>query len=130
VIRGRHALVLLLAAACTRGRTPQTTRGATRAEGPPVPLTVENRYRFDVNIFVMRTGSQRQRLGTVVAATTRDLQLPASYTDGGGLRLVADPIGPSAGSTLTSERVVLTRSVQRVVWSLESGLARSTIAVY
>ena len=127
----RRGLALLLAvAACARGRTPPPAGDAILVDRP-VPLVVENRYRFDVNVYVAReNGGQRRRLGTVVAATSQTLQVPAPYVGSGGFRLGADPIGPSSGSTCASERVLVTAAGQRVVWTLESSLARSTVAVY
>ena len=84
-----------------------------------------------MNVYVAReSGGQRLRLGTVVTATSKSLMVPASFGDGGAFRLVADPIGPAAGSTFTSERVVVTGTGRRIVWTLESTLTRSTISVY
>lgn len=128
--RGRAVLFAAAwLAACARSRSDASTDDAAGALAPPVPLTVENRHRFDVNVYVTRGGAQQLRLGTVVSSTSKALLVPASYA-AAGFQLVADPIGPSAGATYRSERVIVTGAGQRVVWTLETNLVRSSVGVY
>jgi hypothetical protein len=137
---GRATLLAVgaaLVAACARGPKfpppprdpsipdPAALDSATTARG--ALLRVESRNRADVTIYATR-GAVRTRLGMVSAASARDFAIPASFVnDPGGFRLVADPVG--SRGTLTSEPIVV-RAGQRVVWTLETTLSRSSIAVY
>jgi hypothetical protein len=86
----RLALLLVLAsvAACS---------SATRQAGPPQPETtvrVENRNWLDMNIYVLRAGGQRIRLGQVTGSSTRTLRIPSNLIFGATpLQFIADPIG-------------------------------------
>ena len=131
------AVVLLLGAtACARGpKFPPPPRDPSipspdSAESTParaVSLRVENRNRADITVYATR-GAVRTRLGTVTAATNADLAIPASYVnDTGGFQLIADPVG--GRGTFASQRIVV-RSGQHVVWTLESTLSRSSVAVF
>ena len=130
------AIVLLLgAAACARGpKFPPPPRdpsipdpAADTVPARAVALRVENRNRADITVYATR-GAVRTRLGTVTAATNADLAIPASYVnDTGGFQLVADPVG--GRGTFASPRIVV-RSGQHVVWTLESTLSRSSVAVF
>ena len=134
--RAVAVVLLLAAAACARGpKFPPPPRdpsipSADSAESAParaVALRVENRNRADITVYATR-GAVRTRLGTVTAATNADLVIPAVYVnDTGGFQLVADPVG--GRGSFASQRIVV-RSGQRVVWALESTLARSSVAVF
>ncbi len=126
-----------LLAACSRGpKFPPPPRDPSipspdSVETPAAPrdvvLRVDNRNRADIAIYATR-GAVRTRLGLVTASSTAMLAIPATFVnDVGGFQLVADPIG--GRSPLTSETIVV-RTGQRVVWTLESSLERSSLGVY
>lgn len=84
-------LLLLALAACTGN--------AKRPAGPEEARTtvrVQNRNWLDMNIYVLRSGGQRIRLGTVTGSSTRTFTIPRSLIFGAtSLRFLADPIGSS-----------------------------------
>lgn len=138
---GAALLVAVLASsdACTRrAPRPQATPGGPRAEGADsgtsvaararaIPLDVENNYRADVTVLLVR-GQQRRRLGTVPPNSRRRLQIPETFAaDQGGFSLFADPV---AGGESVSSQTVVARAGQRLVWTLESRLSRSVLVVY
>jgi hypothetical protein len=74
------------------------------AEG--APLQVRNQSWSDIRIFVITTGGQRTRLGTVHASSTATLQIPARLVGGGQeVRFEALPIGSRAAATSFSHFV-------------------------
>ena len=106
---------------------------------PPVPtptdpmstgrvvLTVLNNSRTDVTVYVVGDG-QPIRVGTATAVTTTSFDVLARLLgQGRQLRLRADPIG--ARSVHTSELIHVGPG-QRVTWTLETDLSRSSVAVY
>lgn len=130
---GRLALAataFVLAAVACRGAPPSD--GPSPAMEAPVPLEpvtlqVRNHHRTDVVIYLVR-GNVRSRLGQVNAGGSANWTFPeVAARDAGGIHLVADPIGDR--TALRSERLVL-QPGRRVVWTLESGLGRSSLAVY
>ena len=126
-------LLAALAASGTSCRRGGAAPGATPADSAevvpaePATLQVRNRHRADVVVYVYR-GNVRTRLGQVTTAGAAQWTLPREVVrDAGGIVFVADPIG--GRTSLFSERVVL-RPGARVVWTLESGLARASLAIY
>ena len=122
------ALLVLSVVACRR---TVAVGGPDEVEEvlPPEPATlqVQNHHNSDITIYLVR-GNVRSRLGQVVAAGSQRWTLPAPVVrDAAGVVFVADPIGERG--ELRTERVVL-RSGARVVWTLESGLTRSSLAIY
>jgi hypothetical protein len=97
--------------------------GEPTAPRRPVTLRVVSRHLADVVVYAEQ-GGQRQRIGTVVAATTQRLLVPSRFTRDGaaGFTLVADPVG--GGRAVRSDRL-LPQAGQRIVWTLESDLSRS-----
>ncbi len=106
---------------------------------PPAPLpsdpmstgrvlvTVNNNYRSDVTIYVIGDG-QPVRVGTATAAATSNFDIASRLLgQGRQLRLRADPIG--ARNIHTSE-LIRVGPGQRVEWTLETDLSRSSVAVY
>ena len=90
-------------------------------------LTVKNHHWLDVSIFVMYDG-QRAHVGTVSATRTETYLLPSTMVSAGRtVRLEANPIG--AARTLRTEALVV-QGGQHVEWTLESGLERSSLAVW
>jgi len=127
------AAVALAAGACrTAGRerpgaqTAQPADSTVQEQARAIPLDVQNNYRADVTILLVR-GGQRRRLGTVPPSSRRLLLVPASFAgDQGGFALLADPV---AGSGSVLSQTVVVRAGQRLVWTLESRLSRSVLAV-
>lgn len=138
----RAALLTALVAACSRAPRPASVPSASpapsatadsasnttaAASARAIPVDVENNYRADVSVILVR-GSQRRRLGTVPPNARRRLLVPASFAaDQGGFALLADPV---AGGESVLSQTVVARPGQRLVWTLESRLARSVLAVY
>ena len=90
-------------------------------------LEVESHHYRDVTVSVIHDGL-RTPVGTVSAAQTATFTLsPTLLGQNGEIRLYADPLG--GVDTFTSETIRV-QSGRRVVWTLESQLARSSIAVY
>jgi hypothetical protein len=128
-------LALLAAGACARpvrtGTDTGTEPGAAAepAQTPlrDVPVRVENNSRSDVVVYVVR-GSVRTRLGTVTPATSQTFTISGAIIgDQGGISLLADPV--AGGRSLLSQNVYV-RPGQRLVWTLESRLDRSLLAVH
>jgi hypothetical protein len=118
------ALAGLLAGACASG-----TGGAVEtngAGGDGTVVEVSNHNWADVNVYTVQLGT-RTRLGTVVSMTTRRFTLPAqTRLAGGGLRLMASPIG-SNRSHVTD--LILVDHGDRIEWNLENSLALSSYMV-
>jgi len=128
-------LALLVCLGCARpvrtgtGTGTQPAAGSDQAQAPlrDVPLRVENNSRSDVVIYVLR-GSVRTRLGTVTPVTSQTFAISGAIIgDQGGISLLADPV--AGGRSLVSQNVYV-RPGQRLVWTLESRLDRSLLAVH
>jgi hypothetical protein len=93
----------------------------------PVYLTVESHARVNVVLFVVR-GGIRHRLGTVVAASTQRFEMPRdAIRDPAGFSLLGEPIG---GDPPGHTDLLHVLPGQRIVWTLEANLTRSSVAVY
>ena len=113
----------------------------SRATGPeaedesaamPVPefvyVAVDNHNWGDVIVWLINSAGQGIRLGTVTAASSTTLRFPGRYIAGSqAVRLQARAIG--GRTTVYSERFTVIPG-QQVTWTLESSLARSSLAVY
>lgn len=137
--RSRSVLLGVLGAALVGGcarrvpvATPAGTGAAAQAEpaespATDIPLTIENRNRSDVVVYLVR-GSQRRRLGTVTSTGRTALRIPAVVVREPGVYfLLGDPVG--ASTQARTEQLIL-RPDSRVVWTLEVSLPRSFLAVY
>lgn len=98
----------------------------------PVPeyvfVNVENHNWGDVVVSLINSGGQRIRLGTVAAASSATLRFPGSYiASSQAVQLQARAIGGRA--VVNSERFTVGPG-QQVTWTLETSLARSSLAVY
>jgi hypothetical protein len=94
---------------------------------PTVDLQVQNHHWRDLTLYAIHDG-QRSRIGTVTAVSTAVFTLPAHLLAANGeMRFVADAIGSQ--DTVTTERLIV-RPGQRVGWTLESDLARSSVAIW
>jgi hypothetical protein len=89
------ALLLAAAPACvSRGRTNDTPAGEGRPQR--TVLRVENLGFSDMTIYVVRSGSERIRLGMAGGNRTTVLEIPTYLVQfPTPLRFIADPIGSS-----------------------------------
>ena len=124
----RAATVACLALATLSGcLKPPAPTPADPATGGRVVLTVNNNYRADVTVYVVSDG-QPTRVGLATSSTTASFDIPARLLgQGRQVRLRADPIGVRA--VYTSE-LIRVGAGQRIEWTLETDLNRSSIAVY
>jgi len=126
-------LAVIVVGGCARsirtGAGNEATGNAADTAAPlrDVPLRVENNSRSDVVVYVVR-GSVRTRLGTVTPSATQTFAISGAIIgDQGGISLLADPV--AGGRSLLSQNVYV-RPGQRLVWTLESRLDRSMLAVH
>lgn len=116
------AFVLLLAG-CAKGQKV-TSRPLPLG---PTPLRVENHNWLDMTIYVVHDG-QRSRLGAATAAKTTDFAIqPQLLGQVGAIQLIADPVGSS--QAIASPRVTVKEGT-RLVWTLQTNLSQSSLAVY
>jgi hypothetical protein len=90
-----------------------------------VTLNVINHHPLDVVIFNIRQG-YRERIGDVTAASRGAFRLHLRRYPGNEVQFFADPVGRSQG--ITSDVLHLFPG-QSADWTLETDLARSSIAV-
>jgi hypothetical protein len=88
-------------------------------------LNVINHHPLDVAVFNVRQG-YRERIGNVTAASHGSFRLHLRRYPGNEVQFFADPIGRTEG--VTSDIVHLLPG-QSADWTLETDLARSSIAV-
>lgn len=128
------AALVACAASCSWLRPLAVESDATGApmHGAVIPVEIRNDNMQAVNIYILH-GGLRTRIGIADAAQASSFFFPASYTEGAArVQLVAVPlIGGRFGwrKSIQSEPIVV-HAGERVIFSLESDLARSTIAVY
>jgi len=117
------AISCLLLAGCARG-----SKEASRPlPSGPTPLRVENHNWLDVTIYVVHDG-QRSRLGSATAAKTTDFSIePYLLGQLGVIQLIADPVGSE--QSIASPTVTVGAGT-RLVWTLQTDLSRSSLAVY
>lgn len=90
-------------------------------------LTVNNHHWLDVSVFVLHDGG-RTRVGTVGATHKETYTLPfRMITAGRAVRFEANPIGVTRNVTTDALTV---RGGGHVEWTLETGLERSSVAVW
>jgi hypothetical protein len=123
---GLLSAAVLSACSCFIGSKAPDPAAASEWSGE-IPLQVVNHHWLDVTIYVIHDG-QRTRLGVAGGSAQTRMMLP-SYLLGIGreVRLYGDPIG-STERAITEPIIV--QPGQFIEWLLESGLARSTVAVY
>jgi len=135
ILRPAATAALAITAACARhrtgaaaGGTPSAADSARALATRTIDVLIENHNFNDVDIGVQTAGGQVQRMGTVAGNAKKQLGFRASYAAASqSLQLVAHLVG--ARDNFYSERFTV-QAGQRVVWSLENGLTRSTIAIY
>ena len=109
---------------CLKPRVPTPTDPMSTGR---VVLTVLNNSRTDVTVYVVDDG-QPIRVGTATAVTTTNFDIPARFLgQGRQLRLRADPIG---GRSVHTSELIHVGPGQRVNWTLDTDLSRSSVAVY
>ena len=116
------AVVLLLAGCAAKHEADER-----QIPSEPTSLKVENHNWLDVVIYVVHDG-QRSRLGSATAAKSTDFMIrPSELGQLGSIQLIADPVGSSGA--IASPTVVV-KSGMRLVWTLQTDLSRSSLAVY
>ena len=126
---GRRFVSLFATLGVLAGCSHTHSAGADTAPAPDEgwTLTVINHHWLDVSVYVISDGG-RSHIALVAATQTESFELPARMITGGRLIIVeANPIG--ANRTVRTERLAV-QGGQRVEWTLETGLERSTVAVY
>ena len=125
----RRAAILAVAivatvVGCLRPPVPTPTDPMSASR---VVLTVHNNARTDVTVYVIGDG-QPIRVGTATAAATTSFDVPERLLgQGRQLRLRADPIG---GRAVHTSELIHVGPGQRIDWTLETDLSRSSVAVY
>lgn len=123
----RTLLLLVLALTVT---TAACSVFKSKGSGPApttVPLRVTNNNFQDMTIYVVRDG-QRARLGAVTATSGATFLLTERHLgQQGRVQLVADPLGTVG--TLSTETFIV-KLGQRVEWTIESDVRRSSLAIY
>ena len=129
------SIIATATGACSKLRPaayPSAAEDALELHGAVIPVQIQNDNMQDLNIYVLH-GGLKTKIGIAGAAQTSAFTFPAHYSAGATtVRLAAVPlIGGRFGwrKSILSDPVVV-HGGQRVVFSLESDLARSTIAVY
>jgi hypothetical protein len=127
VIRRAVALGIALAIGLAGCLNPPAPTPSDPASVGRVLVTVNNNYRADVTIYVVGDG-QPVRVGTATAAATSNFDVSARLLgQGRQLRLRADPIG---GRNIHTSELIRVGPGQRVEWTLETDLSRSSVAVF
>ncbi len=120
-------MVLLLCASCwlTKKKTaPQTAVLIPQTE---FAIRATNHNFLDVAVYVVVHGV-RTRVGTVTGSSVEVFLVPARLLgQGGEIQLFGDAIGNDTYAL--TERLIV-QPGQYIDWTLESDLARSTVAVY
>lgn len=126
--------------ACAAGacRPARSLTAATPAVDPVIfhaaviPVEIQNDNMQDLSIFVLHNGT-KTKIGIAGAAQATTFTFPARLSQGAAtVQLAAVPlIGGRFGwrKSIVSEAISVHQG-ERVVFNLESDLARSTIAVY
>ncbi len=114
---------LIVTAACGSHRR----RAATDSGPPDVTLQVTNHNFLDVTVFVLHDG-QRLRIGLVTGSTTQSFVLPGHMVAlSHELALLGDAVG---SPVFARTETLIVRPGQRIEWTLETDLRRSSVGVY
>jgi hypothetical protein len=124
---GQRTLGVVLAVAALSSATSCALRHqhSVDDETDVVTLNVINHNPLDVVIYNVR-GGYRERIGDVTAASRGAFRLHLRRYPGNEVQFYADPIGRSQG--VTSDVLHLFPG-QSADWTLETDLARSSIAI-
>ena len=118
------SILLALALACAGPR--QNLDPGPQDEAKSFVLLLTNRYLLDVNIFLQHDG-QADRIAMVNAASSRTLELPLHLLgQGGGIRLIAEPIGDDTRYTTD---ILTVQAGQMVQLFVENPIGRSNYSI-
>ncbi len=112
-------LLLIITLTALAGCAANAPQGQADTQQPlpqdNVTLVVTNRSTWDMDVFLVREGTQ-SRLGLAPGGmSTRYSLTPAQFIGGGQVRIVARPL--VSGRTITSEPLTLSRG-QEVTWDI------------
>jgi len=117
-------LALLGSSSCARHATES---GAASESGADIALVVENHHWSDVIVYLLHDGVS-DRIGLATAVKTSIFIIPSRRLGTAALiRLRGHPVG--APDDHTTEAFVV-QPGQEIEWTLESDLARSSVAVH
>jgi hypothetical protein len=118
-------LLLLCSISCARHRSE--SGDATPERRPDITLTVENHHWNDVIIYLLHDGVA-DRIGLATAVKTSTFVIPSRrLSTAGVIQLRGHAVG--APDSHTTENF-LVQPGQHIQWTLESDLARSSVAVH
>jgi len=127
-VKGRSVRILLMAMLVASSACAHRRRSGSMSEPPlDVTLQVTNHNFLDVTVFVLHEG-QRIRMGLAIGSSTQSFTIPG--------RLVAQSheialLGQAIGSIARVRTELLTvHPGQRIEWTLETDLRRSSVGVY
>ena len=121
---GQVTLAMLLLMACAGPR--QNMDPGPQPNGDGFSLVLTNHHLLDVNIFLQHDG-QADRIAMVNAATSRTLVLPLYMLgQGGGIRLIAEPIGDDTRYTTD---ILTVQPGQIVELNVENPIPRSNYSI-
>jgi len=114
-LRTPALLLVLLAVSCSSGGSPDTTPDPYSGDEPRA--RIENRASLDMDIYVVRNGGERIRLGFVPGGETAVFALPSAVTAGASsIRFEARPVRRS-GQPAVSEPFWV-RTGEEIAWSI------------
>lgn len=127
----RTTVAIVLAAGilggCRGSQFPEDIAPELRSDSQPVTLEVQNHNWADIIIYVVHDG-KRTRLSSVTAAKDASLIIPSNLIGQvGNLQLIARRVG--AYDRYVSQPISI-RTGSTIVLTLESNLARSSVAVW
>jgi hypothetical protein len=116
--------LILCASGCARHGAESGAVSESRAE---IALVVENHHWNDVVVSVLHDGIV-ERIGLATAVKTTTFVIPSRRLGAAGLiRLRGHPVGAPDSHTTDA---FLVQPGQEIQWTLESDLARSSVAVH
>jgi hypothetical protein len=116
--------LILCPSACARHGAESGAVAESRAE---VALVVENHHWNDVVVSVLHDGVV-ERIGLAIAVKTTTFIIPSRRLGAAGLiRLRGHPVGAPDDHTTDA---FIVQPGQEIQWTLESDLARSSVAVH
>ena len=123
----RWFLALGIAAMCASCASCASFRAANVPEddSDAVALAVVNHHQLNVVVYNVAQG-HRDRIGEVVSVSSASFKLHLRRISGGEIRLFADPIGSSVGTT---SETLHPAAGDTIVWTLETDLARSHVEI-
>jgi hypothetical protein len=120
--------VLLVAPACFLVNRAKSEGGpAADAAEEEIVLSVTNHNYLDVVIYVLQ-GGVSTRVGTVTGSSAADFVLRERlFGQGRVIQLLGDPIG---STDFARTETILVQRGQRIEWTLETDLRRSSVSVF